>query len=62
MERPMLEVHVGQAIVVPWSNGAGFSTYRVVDNPGSGPHLLEVVSECEYGGAPDGRPVEINKE
>jgi len=43
------DVYPGQLFRVYWSNGAGESIYRLVDNPGSGPHLLELVSEKEYG-------------
>lgn len=39
---------VGDEITVMWSNGAGYSVYRIVDNPGSGPHLLELIREVEY--------------
>jgi hypothetical protein len=45
-----VEFLVGEEFTVLWSNGGGQSTYRIVDNPGSGRHLLEVVQEVEYPG------------
>jgi hypothetical protein len=41
---------VGQEIKVPWSNGAGYTIYKVVDDPGNGPHQFTVVEERETGG------------
>jgi hypothetical protein len=43
-----IEVSPGAVVTVLWSNGAGESVYRVVDNPGSGPHLWVLLSEKEY--------------
>lgn len=50
-----IEVVPGALITVIWSNGAGYSQYRVVDNPGSGPYLWVLLEEEEY------RPVELQE-
>ena len=41
------EINVGDALVIKWSNGAGFTLARVLDNPGSGPHELKVLGNFE---------------
>lgn len=45
-----VEFQVGEQFTVLWSNGGGRTVYKIVDNPGSGRHLLEVVEEEEFGG------------
>lgn len=35
-------------ITVYWSNGAGYSVYRIVDTPSSGGHALEWVEDYEF--------------
>jgi hypothetical protein len=44
-----IELRVGGEFVVLWSNGAGHSTYKIMDDPGCGPHLFSLVQEVEYG-------------
>lgn len=41
-------VTVGQIIEVGWSNGAGVTHYRIVDNPDAGPHIFEKVGDFEW--------------
>jgi hypothetical protein len=45
--RRVPEVHVGRTVKVPWSNGAGYSLYKVQDDPGSGPHWLQILGHYE---------------
>lgn len=45
--RDVPELQVGFVFRVAWSNGAGYSVYAVVDNPGSGPHQFELIREVE---------------
>ena len=47
------KVYVGDLVTVAWSNGAGESVYRVVENL-VGPASFELVSESEYGDDDDG--------
>ena len=54
-----MEIEVGSEFTVKWSNGAGYSVYRVVDNPENGPHLFEVVGEYEVCNG--GRYVELGR-
>lgn len=53
----MVDLYVNQEFLVWWSNGAGYSIYMVVDNPGSGPHQLLPVRHMEV--ASDGTYAEI---
>lgn len=47
--REFRDVSVDEEIRVPWSNGAGFSLYRIVDDAnGPGPHQLKLIGEYEY--------------
>lgn len=46
------KVYVGDLVTVAWSNGAGESVYRVVENL-VGPASFELVSESEYGDGDD---------
>lgn len=51
--KPDHQVQVGDQITVWWSNGAGYSVYKMVDNPGEGQHLLELIGNwevCNDGG------------
>lgn len=43
-----IQASVGKVIRVEWSNGAGYSLYNVVDNPGSGHHIFEHAGDFEY--------------
>jgi hypothetical protein len=43
-------VEVGQELRVNWSNGAGYSIYRVTDDPGPGQHQLTERRDFEYVG------------
>ena len=43
-----MKVEIGDLVTVVWSNGAGESVYRVVENL-VGPASFELVSESEYG-------------
>ena len=46
------KVYVGDLVTVAWSNGAGESVYRVVENL-VGPASFELVSETEFGDGDD---------
>ena len=47
-------LYAGDLVTVAWSNGAGESVYRVVENL-VGPYTFELVSETEFGeGIDDG--------
>ena len=49
-----MKVNVGDVVTVVWSNGAGESDYRVVENE-IGPSTFELVAEREFGeGVDDG--------
>ena len=41
-------LYAGDLVTVAWSNGAGESVYRVVENL-VGPYTFELVSETEFG-------------
>lgn len=43
-----VEFNVGDQFTVVWSNGAGESVYKIIDDPGTGSHLFSLVSEKEY--------------
>ena len=43
-----MKVYIGDVVTVVWSNGAGESDYRVVENE-IGPSTFELVSEREFG-------------
>lgn len=45
----VFEASVGRYIQVAWSNGAGYSVYRVEDSA-EGPHVFVLVEEVEFGG------------
>ena len=45
-----MKVEIGSLVTVVWSNGAGESVYRVVENV-LGPPSFKLVSETEYGEA-----------
>ena len=45
---PVAQLRVGEEFQISWSNGAGFSRYRLIDDPGAGQHLLSLVGEFEY--------------
>ena len=47
------KLYAGDLVTVAWSNGAGESVYRVVENL-VGPYTFELVSESEYGDDDDG--------
>ena len=48
------KLYAGDLVTVAWSNGAGESVYRVVENL-VGPYTFELVSETEFGeGIDDG--------
>jgi hypothetical protein len=50
----MSKFYAGDLVTVAWSNGAGESVYRVVENL-VGPYTFELVSETEFGeGIDDG--------
>jgi hypothetical protein len=42
------KLYAGDLVTVAWSNGAGESVYRVVENL-VGPYTFELVSEIEFG-------------
>ena len=42
------KLYAGDLVTVAWSNGAGESVYRVVENL-VGPYTFELVSETEFG-------------
>lgn len=46
-EQLAVELQVGDRIVIHWSNGHGYSVYKIVDTP-LGNHDLELVREVEY--------------
>ena len=49
-----MKVYIGDVVTVVWSNGAGESDYRVVENL-VGPNTFELVAEREFGeGVDDG--------
>jgi hypothetical protein len=48
-----MKVNVGDVVTVVWSNGAGESDYRVVENL-VGPSTFELVAEREFGDGDDG--------
>jgi hypothetical protein len=49
-----MKVYIGDVVTVVWSNGAGESDYRVVENE-IGPNTFELVAEREFGeGVDDG--------
>jgi len=54
-EHRMKDVRVGEEIRVGWSNGAGYSVYKIIDGTGAfgdfsaGPHELQRVADYEYG-------------
>ena len=49
-----MKVYIGDVVTVVWSNGAGESDYRVVENE-IGPSTFELVAEREFGeGVDDG--------
>ena len=43
-----MKVYIGDVVTVVWSNGAGESDYRVVENE-IGPSTFELVAEREFG-------------
>jgi hypothetical protein len=45
-------LYAGDLVTVAWSNGAGESVYRVVENL-VGPYTFELVSETEFGDGDD---------
>jgi hypothetical protein len=47
-----MKVNVGDVVTVVWSNGAGESDYRVVENE-IGPSTFELVAEREFGDGDD---------
>ena len=48
-----MKVNIGDVVTVVWSNGAGESDYRVVENE-IGPSTFELVDEREFGDDDDG--------
>ena len=49
-----MKVYIGDVVTVVWSNGAGESDFRVVENE-IGPSTFELVAEREFGeGVDDG--------
>lgn len=48
-----LTLNVGDLIKVMWSNGAGYSVYRVEDSAFEGQHILVLVEETETAVAKD---------
>ena len=48
-----MKVYIGDVVTVVWSNGAGESDYRVVENL-VGPNTFELVAEREFGDGDDG--------
>lgn len=44
----MKMLQIGEEFNVLWSNCAGYSIYKIVDNTGLGPHILQLVKEVEY--------------
>ena len=47
-----MKVYVNDVVTVVWSNGAGESDYRVVENL-VGPNTFELVAEREFGDGDD---------
>jgi len=47
-----MKVYIGDVVTVVWSNGAGESDYRVVENL-VGPSTFELVAEREFGEGDD---------
>ena len=47
-----INLYAGDLVTVAWSNGAGESVYRVVENL-VGPYTFELVSETEFGDGDD---------
>lgn len=47
-----MKVYIGDVVTVVWSNGAGESDYRVVENL-VGPNTFELVAEREFGDGDD---------
>jgi hypothetical protein len=47
-----MKVYIGDVVTVVWSNGAGESDYRVVENE-IGPSTFELVAEREFGDGDD---------
>ena len=47
-----MKVYIGDVVTVVWSNGAGESDYRVVENE-IGPSTFELVAERELGDGDD---------
>jgi hypothetical protein len=47
-----MKVYIGDVVTVVWSNGAGESDYRVVENE-IGPNTFELVAEREFGDGDD---------
>ena len=47
-----MKVNVGDVVTVVWSNGAGESDFRVVENE-IGPSTFELVAEREFGDGDD---------
>ena len=47
-----MRVYVNDVVTVVWSNGAGESDYRVVENL-VGPYTFELVAEREFGDGDD---------
>lgn len=45
--REVPELQVGFMFRVAWSNGAGYSVYQVMDDPGAGHHLFSLVQDVE---------------
>jgi len=45
-------VQVGKEFRVLWSNGAGYSVYRVLDDPGIGSHLFSLVGQFYHDDEP----------
>jgi len=43
-----MKVEIGGFVTVVWSNGAGESEYRVIENE-FGPASFQLVAEYEYG-------------
>ena len=42
-----METTIGDVIRVYWSNGYGYSDYRIEDNPGLGPHLFVLLGDFQ---------------
>jgi hypothetical protein len=52
---------VGSIIRVAWSNGAGYSDYRVDEDEGDGPHVFTHVADYHYLFDEDGQRAGTNK-